>query len=366
MQASIDDQRFLARAFQLAEKGRFSCSPNPMVGAVIVRDGEIIGEGWHEYAGEGHAEVNAIASVNDGCIGATIYVTLEPCNHHGRTPPCVEAILREGMSRVVIGAADNNPEAAGGAKRLRENGVQVDFLGGWPEINTGFVKRTSHGLPFVSCKLAASIDGRTAMASGESQWITGPAARYQVQRMRAASCAIITGIDSVLIDDSQLTVRTDSWLEPYPHQRVRQPLRVVLDSNLKLPLDSKIAGENTLVFCLNADSDKKAALEQQGCEVVVLDNLSRICLKTVLVYLAEHKLCNYVMVEAGATLSGAFIEQGLVDELYLFTANSLMGSQARPLVKLPLDEMSQKIPLYLKKTLQVGDDTLQIMGISGE
>lgn len=364
--SAIADQRFMARAFQLAVKGRYTVSPNPMVGAVVVRDEAIIGEGFHQRAGEAHAEVHAIADAGD-CHGATIYVTLEPCNHHGRTPPCVDAIINAGIARVVIGVEDNNPEAAGGAARLKQNGIVVTFLGGWPEVNAGFVKRTSQGKPFVRCKLASSVDGRTAMASGESQWITGPAARYQVQKLRAQSCAVITGIGSVLADDSRLNVRTDDWLEAYPSENVRQPLRVVLDSQLRLPLEAAIVGSGTLVVCASDKQDKQKQLLDAGCEVVCLaDEHGAIDLDALLSFLATSKHCNTVMLEAGAKLSGAFLQQGLINELHLFTANSVMGSQARPLFELPIDTMRQKISLKLQQSHVVGDDLQQIFVTSGQ
>ena len=211
-QPSKEDYQFLARAFVLAQKGRFTVSPNPMVGAVIVADGVIVGEGWHQQAGKAHAEPMALAAAGDKAKNSTAYVTLEPCNHSGRTGPCAVALIEARVSRVVIAAADLNPQAAGGAQRLRAAGVRVDVVGDWPDINRAFNCRVQQQKPLVKMKLAKSVDGRTAMASGESQWITGPEARYQGQKLRAESCAIITGVNSIVMDDSRLNVRTEDWL----------------------------------------------------------------------------------------------------------------------------------------------------------
>ncbi len=363
---TIADYRYLSRAFQLASKGRFTVSPNPMVGAVVVAKGEVVGEGWHQRAGYAHAEVNAIADAGDKASNATIYVTLEPCNHFGQTPPCVDAILNAGIHRVVIATADNNPTAAGGAKRLREQGVVVDFLPGWAEINHGFVFRTQYDRPFVSMKMAASTDARTAMASGESQWITGPEARYQGQKLRAQSCAVITGIGSILIDNSRLNVRPDSWLEPYPSSYVRQPLKVVVDSTLQIPSDAAIASEGTLVFYAAANAADIERLAGQGLILIECSSSTgQVDLTKMLAILAKDYLCNHVLIEAGATLSAAFFSQALVNQLHVFSASMLLGQAARPLISLNLDKMSQKISLDLLKSRYVGKDLWHVYDVSG-
>lgn len=366
MTAAADDYRFLARAIQLAQRGLFTTSPNPMVGAVIVAGGVIVGEGWHQYAGEPHAEVYALRQAGARAKEATLYVSLEPCNHFGRTPPCAQAVIDAGIKRVVIAAADANPNAAGGAQRLIDAGVQVAFIDAWFSINPGFERRASVGMPYVTMKLAASVDARTAMASGESQWITGPEARYQVQRLRAASCAVVTGIDSVIYDNSRLTVRTDDWLEPYGAERVRQPLRVVCDSQLRLPSDAAIVGHNVLVLHASKSGANIDRLEGLGLKLHYCSTDGhRVDLRAGLTLLATEYQCNTVMVEAGATLSAAFVRDNLVDELHVFTAEVLMGASARPLLALDMLQMHEKIPLKLVKTRHIGQDLWQIYQMSG-
>ncbi|MBR9884139.1 MAG: bifunctional diaminohydroxyphosphoribosylaminopyrimidine deaminase/5-amino-6-(5-phosphoribosylamino)uracil reductase RibD [Oceanospirillales bacterium] len=357
------DHQFMGRAIVLARRGLFTTDPNPRVGCVLVRDGEIVGEGYHVRAGEGHAEVNALREAGDRANGATAYVTLEPCSHFGRTPPCADTLVSAGVARMVCAMVDPNPSVAGrGIERLRQAGVEV--ASGLMEreargLNPGFIKRMEQGLPFVRVKLAMSVDGRTAMASGESQWITGPEARSDVQRLRARSSAILTGVDSVLIDDSSLTVRSQELALDWPEDSVvRQPLRVVLDSDLRLPVDAKILHQpgRTLIVTRSADEAKSEALRHAGAEVLCQGGTGRIDLRKVLEYLAASEQCNELLVECGATLAGAFVEAGLVDELNLYMAPKLLGSQARPLLTLPLQRMAQQIPLELADIRHLGAD----------
>ncbi len=356
------DQQYMTRALALAEQGWYTTSPNPRVACVLVRDGEIIGEGFHRRAGEGHAEVMAIADSGDA-TAATAYVTLEPCSHTGKTPPCADALIAAGVTRVVVAMADPNPLVAGrGIERLQAAGVAVES--GLLEeearaLNPGFIKRMETGMPLVRVKLAMSLDGRTSMASGESQWITGAAARSDVQRLRAASCAILTGIDTVLADDAALTVRAaELELEQADFIAERQPLRVVLDSSLRLPLDARVLTPpgKTLVVSAFDDFEWRRQLQAQGGELLVLAGADgQVDLPAVLRLLAERQ-CNEVLVEAGATLAAAFWQQGLVDRLTVYMAPTLMGSKARPLLQLPFDTMAEQQRLEIDSITPVGDD----------
>ena len=366
-QALQEDYRYLARAFQLARRGRFTVSPNPMVGSVIVAGTEVVGEGWHQRAGEAHAEIHALQQAADKARGATAYVTLEPCNHTGRTGPCAQALIDAGVARVVIAAADANPQAAGGAERLKQAGIEVVFVGPWADINVGFNQRLRTAKPRVVMKLAASTDGRTAMASGESQWITGPEARYQTQRLRAAACAVITGVASILSDDSRLNVRPETWLEAYAPLPVRQPLRVVLDSQLRTPSDAEVLNGACVLAHTRGTPSDIARLESVGAELLPLPGAADgVDLAALLAWLAGDKQCNQVLIEAGARLSGQFIQQGLVDELHLFSAPTLMGSQARPLFELPIETMAAQLRLNCTDIRHVGNDLWQIYTKSGD
>jgi diaminohydroxyphosphoribosylaminopyrimidine deaminase/5-amino-6-(5-phosphoribosylamino)uracil reductase len=350
----------MAQALQLAKRGWYGTSPNPRVGCVLVREGEIIGEGWHRNAGEGHAEVNALAACKGGSAkGATAYVTLEPCAHQGKTPPCAEALIKAGVARVVIAMVDPNPNVAGkGIALLEAAGITVEagMLADEAEkLNLGFYKRMRTGLPRVTVKLAMSLDGRTAMASGESQWITGKDARADVQRLRAESCAVVSGVDTVLMDDAALTVRPDECLSPEHENIWRQPLRVVLDSQLRLPADARfmLADGGVLVATLvaNAGSEKYGKAEL----LPLPEKAGKIDLSALLSALAEQQ-CNEVLVEAGATLTGAFVAAGLVDRLVIYMAATLMGSAARPLMNLPFDTMAEQQRLKIESVRAVGDD----------
>lgn len=351
--AGIDDCRSMAEALRLAERGLCTTSPNPRVGCVLVKNGAVIGAGWHERAGEPHAEVYAILQAGSEARGATAYVTLEPCSHHGKTPPCADALVAAGVSRVVVAMQDPNPLVAGrGVARLREAGIVVEvglMESAAQELNAGFVARMTRGTPLVRSKIGMSLDGRTALANGVSQWITGEDARRDVQHWRARSCAVLTGVNTVLADDPQLNVRT--------LQTGRQPLRVVLDSDLRMPPEAKVLHGGALVYAVNPDPLKVRHLEEAGAEVAVLpDGDGRVNLLEMLQDLAQRG-CNEVLVEAGATLNGALLKAGLVDELLLYVAPSLLGDAARSIASLgELTSLTQRVRLHWKDLRQIGDD----------
>lgn len=357
------DYQFMARAIQLARSSIYSPHPNPRVGCVITFQDEVVGEGWHAYPGGPHAEVNALSQAGDRANGATVYVTLEPCSHFGKTPPCAEALVEAGVARVVVAMQDPNPRVAGrGFQRLRDAGIEVEV--GLLEsesaaLNLGFIRRMQGEGLFLRSKLAMSLDGRTAMASGESKWITGAAARADVQRLRAGCSAILTGIGTVLEDDPSLTVRTvENGLEmPCFAEQLRQPLRVVLDSHLQIPLTANLIQQpgEVLIYSCCDDDIKISALQDVGAEVVVLQG-AQPDLKTVLADLARRQV-NEVMVEAGSTLNGALLEQGLVDELVIYMAPTLLGSEARGLFQLPaLQTMADQCLLRIDEIRAVGKD----------
>ncbi|WP_426245856.1 bifunctional diaminohydroxyphosphoribosylaminopyrimidine deaminase/5-amino-6-(5-phosphoribosylamino)uracil reductase RibD [Pseudomonas sp. TWR3-1-1] len=350
----------MARAIELARKGLYTTHPNPRVGCVIVRDGQIVGEGWHVRAGEPHAEVHALRAAGALARGATAYVTLEPCSHHGRTPPCAEGLVNAGVARVVAAMQDPNPEVAGrGLKRLADAGIEVRcgvLESQARALNQGFLKRMEHGLPFVRVKLAMSLDGRTAMASGESQWITGPAARSAVQRLRAQASVVITGADTVLADGARLTVRADELgldAEQTALAMSRAPLRVLIDGRLRVPLDAPFfkAGPALVATCVPPAEQYRTGPE---CLVIPGEN-GQIDLRQLLLALAARDV-NEVLVEAGPRLAGAFAEQGLVDEYQIFIAAKFLGSTARPLLELPLTRMSEASELKIIEMRAVGDD----------
>ena len=361
---SEQDRCWMARAIRLAAKGRFTTHPNPRVGCVLVRDGQIVGEGFHVRAGEGHAEVNALRMAGDQAMGATAYVTLEPCSHHGKTPPCAEALVQAGVARVVSAMVDPNPQVAGrGIKRLLNAGIEASsglLEAEAKALNPGFIKRMEQGLPYVRIKTASSLDGRTAMQSGESQWITGAAARSDVQRLRAQSSVIVTGVDSILHDDSSLTVRENELqLDNAAEIVQKQPLRVVLDSQLRMPLNAKILQQpgRTLIATVSQDAAKTGALIESGAEVVQLAaEQNRVSIKALLEHLATAEQCNELLVETGARLAGAFIAAGVVDELVVYQAMTLMGSDARPMYRLPYSKMDEQIRLQLLDSRMLGDD----------
>lgn len=352
---SAADYRWMARALTLAQRGLYSADPNPRVGCVLVRNGDLVGEGWHERAGEAHAELIALAAAGDRARGATIYVTLEPCCHYGRTPPCTEALLQAGVARVVAAMRDPNPQVAGqGLAILGKAGIAVEC--GLLEaearaLNPGFIQRMTQDRPLVRLKLAMSLDGRTALASGESQWLTGEAARQDVQRLRARSSAILTGIGTVLADDPGFNVRLP--------EVSRQPLRVILDSELRTPPTARtlqLPG-SVLIFTAVADLDRQAPLQQAGADIVVVRKAGQgLDLPAILVELARRE-SNEVHVECGPTLAGAWLQAGLVDELVIYMAPLLLGDQARGLFQLPaLTRMSERTELEVLEMRAVGKD----------
>ncbi|WP_207280636.1 bifunctional diaminohydroxyphosphoribosylaminopyrimidine deaminase/5-amino-6-(5-phosphoribosylamino)uracil reductase RibD [Pseudomonas sp. FW300-N2F2] len=359
-QQAVLDAHYMARALELARRGHYTTHPNPRVGCVIVRDGQIVGEGWHIRAGEPHAEVHALRAAGDNARGATAYVTLEPCSHHGRTPPCADALVNAGVARVVAAMQDPNPAVAGrGLQRLAQAGIATEsgvLEGEARKLNEGFLKRMEQGLPFVRVKLAMSLDGRTAMESGESQWITGPAARSAVQRLRAQASVVLTGADTVLADNARLTVRADE-LGLDAEQTVlvmsRPPLRVLVDGRLRVPLDAPFfkAGPALVATCMAVEEQYANGPE---CMIVAGDD-GQVDLRRLLVALAARDV-NEVLVEAGPRLAGAFARQGLVDEFQIFIAGKFLGSSARPLLDWPLAQMKDAPQLKITEIRAVGDD----------
>jgi len=359
------DLEHMSRALQLARRGLYSTHPNPRVGCVIASaSGEIFGEGWHVRAGEPHAEVHALRQAGGKASGATAYVSLEPCSHQGRTPPCVDALIAAGVRRVVAAMQDPNPQVVGsGLKRLKAAGIEVDC--GLLErearaLNAGFIKRMEQGLPLLRVKLAMSLDGRTAMQSGESQWITGSAARAAVQRLRAQSSVVLTGADTLLADNARLTVRPDEMDVDEESRQLaasRQPLRVLLDSRLRVPLAAPFYQVGrALTICHQASSEMQQRFQQVGQELLAVpDDNGRIDLPKLLRLLAQRG-ANEVLVEAGATLSGAFAKAGLVDEYQFFIAPKLLGSTARPLLDLPFERLSEAHGLDILDIRAVGED----------
>jgi diaminohydroxyphosphoribosylaminopyrimidine deaminase/5-amino-6-(5-phosphoribosylamino)uracil reductase len=351
---TAQDSIWMAQTLHLAERGLYTTSPNPRVGCVLVRDGHVIGEGWHEHAGEPHAEVLALRAAGEAAHGVTAYVTLEPCSHHGRTPPCADALIAAGVTRVVVAVQDPNPLVAGqGIAKLRSAGIEVEcglMEAAARELNIGFFARMTRGTPWLRSKIAMSLDGRTALANGVSQWITGDAARQDVQHWRARSCAVLTGIGTVLADDPQLNVRKI--------QAARQPLRIVLDSLLRMPPDAQLLQQiGVMVYTATQDAQKIAALEKSGARVVVLpDANGQVDTSAVLRDLAAQG-CNEVLVEAGNKLNGALLKAGLVDELVLYLAPQLLGDAARGMARLgELISLDQRIGLEWNDVRQVGKD----------
>lgn len=360
----MNHEFYMAKALQLARLGIYSTSPNPRVGCVLVKSDQIIGQGWHQKAGEAHAEVHALRQAGAAAKGATAYITLEPCSHYGRTPPCAQALIKAGVDTVVGACFDPNPEVSGqGYQQLQQAGIKV--ITGVLEaqahaLNAGFMQRMRTGLPRVQIKLAQSLDGRTAMSNGTSQWITGPAARLDVQRLRAQSCAIICGADSVLIDNPAMTVRyheTDIELEP---RLQRQPLRVIVDGQQRLSGEEAIfqhAGD-ILLAVTHAASTKVLRSNELG-NLSVWESPSttsnKVDLTSLLIELGRLG-CNNVLVESGATLAGAFVQAGIVQELVLYCAPTLLGSQARPLLQLNIQTMDEQLRWRWQDVRMLGND----------
>ena len=350
-QSSLDNV-YMSQALRLARKGLYSTQPNPRVGCVIVLNNEVIGKGYHQRAGEAHAEIHALNQAGLKAKGATAYVSLEPCSHHGKTPPCAEALISSGIKRVVCAMLDPNPLVAGkGLEMLQQAGIETEsglMQSAAQEINPGFIKRMKTGLPFVRIKLAMSIDGRTAMASGESKWITGSAARADVQKLRARSSVVLTGSGTVITDDPSMNVRVSAEVLQIDGV-VKQPLRAIVDSQLRVSLNSKIfkqSGE-TLVF----------STKQAEHVITLAEKNNKLDLQLLLKYLAKEKQANEVHVEAGNELCGALLDQQLVDEIVVYMAPHIMGDSAKGLFHLPaLNFMSERLDLEIKDIRAIGKD----------
>lgn len=358
MSAGLDLQ-MMRRAIELALLGRYTNHPNPRVGCVIAQGEQIVGEGWHARSGEAHAEARALEAAGARARGATAYVTLEPHCYHGRTPPCTDALIRAGVKRVVCGALDPNPKVSGaGLKQLAASGIAVEtglLEAEVRELNLGFEKRMTTGLPRVTVKIAMSLDGRVALANGVSKWITGEPARADVQHLRAAASAVLTGIETVIADDPQLNVR-----DPAIQLLGRQPLRVVLDTRLRIAPAARIFSVpgQTIVFTATEQMPKAGAIQRAGAEVIAcaLDTDGHVDLQNVLAELGRRE-CNDVLVEAGPTLAGRFLQLGLADELIVYIAPILLGSEARAMALLPPLERIEDVLRYALHGMQrVGQD----------
>lgn len=348
----------MARALQLARRGLYTTDPNPCVGCVLVKDETRIAEGWHRRAGEAHAEIMALNRAGTKASGATCYLSLEPCCHQGRTGACTDALIEAGITRVIAAMSDPNPLVSGeGSQVLRQAGITVDtglLESQARRLNAGFCSRMERGRPYVVSKLGASLDGRTALASGESKWITSPAARNDVQRLRAQSSAVMTGIGTVLADNPSLTVR-----DPAIDMAGRQPLRVVIDSRLRMPPDAAMFDlpGNTCVITVKDQPVEAKEFASRGVEVIGVPELNGVVdLKAALDHLAQSEI-NDVLLEAGPTLSGAMMEAGLVDELVLYVAPMLLGDSARPLCRLPgIDRLDDSLRLETIDIRALGPD----------
>lgn len=362
----------MARALQLAERGRYTADPNPRVGCVLVSGDGILGEGWHRRAGGPHAEIEALSQAQQlhrSVQGSTAYITLEPCSHQGKTPPCIDSLIRAGVARVVVAMQDPNPRVNGrGLERLREAGIETSvglMETQARELNPGFISRMVRRRPYIRLKQAMSLDGRTALSSGESRWITSEYARLDVQRWRARSSAVMTGINTVLADDPALTVRLESLaaageLQPSMADEIRHPLRVVLDSKLKIPLNArllKLPGDILIVTTID-DQVKREVLISEHVEIVTLpaDKAGRPELVDVMSVLAEGQI-NEVLVESGSILAGALLSAQLVDEIILYVAPCILGDSARGLFNLPvLSSIKARLPVNIEEIRPVGPD----------
>ncbi|MDM1311387.1 MULTISPECIES: bifunctional diaminohydroxyphosphoribosylaminopyrimidine deaminase/5-amino-6-(5-phosphoribosylamino)uracil reductase RibD [Acinetobacter] len=350
MSELTQDQIWMQRAIELARLGQYSTKPNPNVGCVLVKDGQLVGEGYHPRAGQPHAEVFALRDAGDAARGATAYVTLEPCAHYGRTPPCAKGLVEAGVARVVVACPDPNPLVAGkGVQILRDAGIQIEvgvLEQQAHQLNLGFLKAMATGQPYVRLKVASSLDGRTAMASGESKWITGNSARLDVQHWRAISAVVITGIETVLADDCQLNVRQLAI-----HQDISsivQPKRLVLDRQGRLPLTAKLLEQPDSVMVMGPYRAELEALGVIQLEVQPLDQLLRTLVQ-------QYQLYD-VLIEAGATLSTAFLQQQLVDEVISYVAPTLLGRSARAMFQAEFERMAQQLRFKLCDVTQFGDD----------
>lgn len=365
------DHDMMARAILLAKRGQYTTRPNPNVGCVIVDTNQrIIGEGWHQRAGEGHAEVNALANAGERANNATAYVTLEPCSHFGRTPPCANALIEAGIKRVICAMVDPNPQVAGnGIARLKEAGIDVEsglLENDARAINLGFIQRMSSGRPRITLKMASSLDGRTALANGVSQWITGQEAREDVQRYRAKSCAILSGSGTVLADNPSLTVRHAElgyMADKLSADDVCQPMRVILDGRNQLKSSLKVFEPSTSVMVINGQPNPLLDLAHIQ-QTQLVNNQGKIDLPAAMQLLGEQQI-NDVWIEAGSRLAGAFIRERLVDQFILYMAPALMGTASQGLCELPeFKTMDQVINLSWQEVRMVGKDIKVIATIS--
>jgi len=355
------DHQFMARAIELAKQGRFTTTPNPNVGCVLVKGGQIIGEGFHQLAGQGHAEVNALAMAGSQAKGATAYVTLEPCSHFGRTPPCAEGLKAAGVIKVIAAMVDPNPQVAGkGLAILADAGIEV--ASGLLEqqaklLNRGFLKRMEQGMPFITCKMAASLDGKTALKNGQSKWITGSKARQDVQLYRAQSCAILTGADTVLVDDAKLNVRIDELPESLPTELpLRQPVRIIIDSQNRLTPELALFSIESEIIILTTELDKSKQWPHYVSHIVVPKQNNKVDLLAALKLLAQRQF-NHIWLEAGATLAGKMTEQGLIDEYIIYFAPKLLGNDAKSLLNFAEQTNMQNVDnLTISECALIGDD----------
>ena len=360
MNNSVNDHYWMSQALRLAERGFYTTKPNPRVGCVIVKDNQLIAEGWHYRAGDAHAEVNALRDAGDKSRNATAYVTLEPCSHTGKTGPCANALVTAGIARVVYAMQDPNPLVAGrGLKILRDAGIDVTgpvLESSARELNSGFIKRMEKKLPYVRCKLAMSLDGRTAMADGKSQWITSAAARSDVQRLRAQSGAIISGADTIILDNASLSLReSELHLENAKDITALPPLRVLLDSRQRVNPDQNFFRIQSPILLVHALSESTKQYPDWVEVISLPDAENKIDLQKLIRLLAERQI-NDVLIESGATLAGSFLSAGLIDELIVYMAPKLMGNLARPLFDLPLNELSSAVDLQIVDVRAVGKD----------
>ncbi|ANF82780.1 riboflavin biosynthesis protein RibD [Acinetobacter sp. NCu2D-2] len=346
----MQDQIWMRRAIELAQQGQYSTKPNPNVGCVIVKDGQMVGEGFHPKAGQPHAEVFAMRQAGELARGATAYVTLEPCAHYGRTPPCAKGLVEAGVAKVIVACPDPNPLVAGkGVQILRDAGIEVEVgicQDEAHQLNLGFLKAMATGMPYVRLKIASSLDGRTAMASGESKWITGSAARQDVQHWRAISGVVITGIDTVLADDCQLNVRHLNGVDDL--ENIVQPKRLILDRQGRLPLSAKILEDAASVIVMGPFRQELADLGVIQFPVQPLKELLQQLVQ-------QHQIYD-VMIEAGATLSTAFLQEKLVDELMSYVAPTLLGNTARSMFNANFSLMAEQLRFKLHDVTQLGDD----------
>jgi len=354
----------MSRAIQLAKRGCYTCEPNPRVGCVISKNGQQIAEAWHAVTGEAHAEINALNQCDD-VSDSTVYITLEPCSHHGRTPPCVDALIKAEVKEVIVAMLDPNPLVSGsGIKQLKNSDITVRsglLEAEAAKLNPGFLRRMTSARPHVRCKMAMSLDGRTALANGDSQWISSEQARCDVHRLRAVSSAILSTVDTVIEDDASLNARNLDF-------EFKQPIRIIIDRQLKIPKQAKlfdIPGK-VIIYTKKENDDRIAELESANVEVVSLPE-SESWLLNVFAHLAKEYEINEVMVEAGATFSGVLIEAGLVDELVIYMAPMLLGDNAQALLRLnPLDKLSEAKKMKLTDVRQIGQDLRLIYNIQNK